>query len=102
MVQKNAIEIAKEYLQLLKTKKYVIKQAFLFGSYSNGVPDEYSDIDIALVIEGIKNEFEEQVELMKIRRQVDLRIEPHPFSPADFDKTNPFVNEILRKGTRLV
>jgi hypothetical protein len=35
---------------------------------------------------------------MKLRRKIDLRIEPHPFMISDFIKENPVVNEILKSG----
>ncbi len=39
-----------------------------------------------------------QLELMKIRRKIDSRIEPHPFREKDFIKSNPVVYEILKYG----
>ena len=35
------------------------------------------------------------MELMRLRRKIDSRIEPHPFREKDFNITNPVVNEIL-------
>ena len=46
----------------------------------------------------LSNSFTTQVELMKISRKFDTRIEPHPFEESDFNTTNPFANEILNKG----
>lgn len=34
--------------------------------------------------------------LMKIRRTIDSRIEPHPFKENDFVLSNSLANEILR------
>ena len=39
-----------------------------------------------------------QIELMKLRRIIDLRIEPHPFTANDFNSSNPVVNEIMKYG----
>jgi hypothetical protein len=42
-----------------------------------------------------------QLELMKLRRNIDLRIEPHPFSENDFVNPDPLVTEILTFGLEL-
>lgn len=62
---------------------------------------EDSDIDIAAVFNNIADPFDLQLELMKIRRQYDMRIEPHVFRSADFEKSNPLAAEILSSGTEL-
>ena len=92
-----AINIARAYVNLI-SDKYDIKQTFLFGSYAKGTNNEDSDIDIAVVINDTTDIIDTQIELMKLRRKIDLRIEPHPFKMADFIKNNPVVNEILNHG----
>ena len=67
----------------------------LFGSYVKGTPREDSDIDIAIVFSDYDNRLDRQVELMKLTRQIDTRIEPHPFRENEFNISNPFVNEIV-------
>lgn len=37
-----------------------------------------------------------QLELMRLRRKIDSRIEPHPFRESEFEISNPIVNEILK------
>ncbi len=39
-----------------------------------------------------------QLDLMRIRRKIDSRIEPHPFREKDFEIANPLVNEIIKHG----
>jgi hypothetical protein len=53
---------------------------------------------MAIVFDHLSDSFDMQVELMKIRRKFDTRIEPHPFSQADFNASNALANEILRNG----
>ena len=43
-----------------------------------------------------------QVELMKLGRKIDTRIEPHPFDESDFNSSDPFAHEILSKGIQVV
>jgi predicted nucleotidyltransferase len=96
---------------LQKVKDYVkysidttpgIKKVNLFGSHARGTQSENSDIDIAFVFDSISDTFDLQVELMKKRRYFDTRIEPHPISSVDFNKSNPLATEIMKHGFEIV
>jgi predicted nucleotidyltransferase len=100
MDKSEAIKVAEKYLEYISAK-FAIQSAILFGSYAKGTNHEDSDIDIAIVIRNVNDIFDTQVELMKLRRNIDLRIEPHPFEFSEFNRTNPVVNEILKHGIRL-
>ncbi len=102
MDQRTAIEIVKRYINYLVDNKFNVQKAYLFGSYANEKYHEDSDIDLAVVISNLSNRFITQVELMKISRKFDTRIEPHPFEESDFNRTNPFANEIINKGIQIV
>ncbi len=101
MDQSAAIEIAKKYINFLKRNKFNIQRVYLFGSYAAGKYHEDSDIDLAIIMRNLSNSFVTQVELMKISRQFDTRIEPHPIEESDFNPTNPFAHEILNKGIQI-
>ena len=92
-----AIAIARAYIDSI-SDKYDIKATFLFGSYAKGNYHNDSDIDITVVVKGTNDIIDTQIELMKLKRKIDLRIEPHPFNEGDFTKNNPVVNEILKYG----
>jgi hypothetical protein len=57
-----------------------------------------SNIDIAVILKDYNNLIDTQLDLMRIRRNIDSRIEPHPFREKVFDITNPIVNEIVKYG----
>ena len=101
MDQRVAIKIAEKYVNYLKNNKFTVQKAYLFGSYVSGKYSEDSDIDLAIVLDTLPNSFTTQVELMKISRKFDTRIQPHPFEESDFNTTNPFANEILNKGIKV-
>ena len=101
MDQRVAIKIAEKYVNYLRNNKFTVQKAYLFGSYVSGNYNEDSDIDLAIVMDTLPNSFTTQVELMKISRKFDTRIEPHPFEESDFNTTNPFANEILKNGIRI-
>ena len=44
---------------------------------------------------------ETQIAMMKLRRNIDLRIEPHPFVVQDFQSSNPVVYEIMKYGIEI-
>ncbi len=96
-----AIKIAKKFIEFLKDKKYRIVNAYLFGSYSKGNFNENSDIDLAIILEGCKNYYDAQIDLMKLRRNFDLRIEPHTFSNEDTKDSDPLLNEVLKTGIKI-
>jgi predicted nucleotidyltransferase len=90
-----------QYYNLHISHKYIILQAFLFGSFAKGTNNDDSDIDIAIVINNVSDIIDAQIEMMKLRRKVDLRIEPHPFIVSDFNRNDPLVDEILKHGIKI-
>lgn len=97
MDKTEALKIALEYVSSISSK-YDIHQAILFGSFAKGTSHDDSDIDIAIVVNNQIDIIDAQMDLMKLRRKIDLRIEPHPFLIDDFNSANPVVNEILKYG----
>ena len=100
MANQSVIDIAKRYIQSIP-ENMELKKAYLFGSYANGNEHIDSDIDIALVIGKMDDFFSVQMQLMRLRRSIDLRIEPHPISEEDFNGQNPFAYEIEMTGIEL-
>jgi predicted nucleotidyltransferase len=97
MDKREAIEIAERYASLVKSKFDYVK-IVLFGSYAKGNFNEDSDIDIAVILKDYNNLIDVQLDLMRLRRSIDSRIEPHPFRERDFEITNPVVHEIVKYG----
>ncbi len=100
MDSSDALNKAKIYAGLITATLHP-KQIFLFGSYAKGNYHADSDIDIAVVFEDYTDSMEMQLELMRLRRKVDSRIEPHPFRIRDFHASNPIVHEIVTYGQEI-
>lgn len=100
MDKNEAIKIAERYVDFVG-KRYKIENAILFGSFAKGTYHPDSDIDIAIVFKSIDDIIDLQIELMKMRTDDDLLIEPHPFSKVDFKMSNPVVSEILKSGIEI-
>ena len=82
MDKNDALNLARQYAALIKTN-YDCKQIFLFGSYTKATYHDESDIDIAVILKEFENPIDIQLELMRLRRKIDSRIEPHPFREKD-------------------
>jgi uncharacterized protein len=95
------ISVLTEYLKAIPKDRFDLSKAYLFGSYARNNQHEESDIDLALVIRNLSDPFLAQVELMKLRRKFDLRIEPHPFNETEFSIQDPLVFEILKYGQEI-
>lgn len=78
-----------------------VEAAYLYGSQARGTATRWSDIDVAVISPDFGDLFQERLLLMRLAAQVDDRIEPHPFRPADFDPAAPLVGEIRRTGVRV-
>ena len=102
MVKRKPPETAIKYINFLRKGNPKIIKAYLFGSYAKGNEGPDSDMDIAIIFEDFPDSFDMQVDLMKLRRKFDTKIEPHPFRKVDFNLSNPIANEILKTGLEIV
>ena len=100
MDKRQALKIAKRYIKSV-ARRYPFEKVFLFGSYVTGTNHEDSDIDLAIVFNTVDDIIDMQADLLRMRTDNDLMIEPHPFSLSDFDVSNPVVYEIVKNGVEL-
>lgn len=83
-----------------KLKLYDPKKIILFGSRAYGNPSEDSDIDIAIIKNTTKSFHERLIDLRRLVRTttpIDFFVFTEKEIAAKKD-TNPFLEEILRKG----
>jgi predicted nucleotidyltransferase len=91
-----------QYIDALKQRNIHVAGSFLFGSYVKGNPSEWSDIDVAILTDKfIGDSFDFRFLLMKIARDIDADIEPHPFLVDEFNEDNPAAAEILSTGEKI-
>ena len=102
MDKNKASEVARRYVDFLRKNIPNIKKVYLFGSYAKGNTNVDSDIDLAIVFENLSDTFDMQVQLMKLRRKFDNRIEPHAFRESDFEISNPLAMEILSNSIEIL
>ena len=103
IIDKEIMDIVNKYVKVILAN-YKVKAIILFGSYSKGTNHEDSDIDIAIITDDIKckDVFDEQINMKKLRRGIDYRIEPHLIEVNDFDNVEtPFVEEVINTGIKV-
>ena len=77
-VREIALKCAEEVKKVLNPAKTI-----LFGSYVNGTPWEYSDIDIAVVMDDYQGDwYDTATMLFALRESVSFYIEPHLLDEA--------------------
>lgn len=95
MDKEQAIELAKKYKAMV-AERLPLKALYLYGSYSKGNYREDSDIDIAVVVESLSdNYFDDTPLLWKLRRRISNLIEPVLLTE---DMDNPLYRDITKTG----
>ena len=95
MDKEQAIKLAQEYKKVL-LEKMPVKALYLYGSYSKGNYTEESDIDIAVVVDRLSDDYFEDTPLLwKLKRKISNLIEPVLLTE---DKNNPLYADILKTG----
>lgn len=99
MGKNEAIEKVKKYADTI-ILEFNPNMIVLFGSYAKGTEKEYSDIDVAVIVDEIKGNYLDVLsKLYKMRRKIDVRIEPHIFESGNDD--SGMLHEILTTGNIL-
>ncbi len=96
MDKEQAITLARQYKEAI-SKQLPIKALYLYGSYSKGNYNADSDIDIAVVVDKLSdNYFDDTPLLWRIRRKISNLIEPVLLTE---DSNNPLYADIVKTGT---
>jgi predicted nucleotidyltransferase len=101
-MDKSVNETVAQYAKNVKTR-FNPKAVYLYGSYAKGTAREDSDIDIAVVFEGLDNSAYMDVfgNLFVIAADVDARIEPNLIiDDGDNDKYS-MLYEVQRTGVEI-
>ncbi|MDR2043793.1 MAG: nucleotidyltransferase domain-containing protein [Clostridium sp.] len=89
-------EIAARYAEEVR-KVLAPNAVILFGSYVNGNPHEWSDIDIAVVVNGFSGNWLETASMLcGLSWNISLDIEPHLLDESE-DKSG-FVEHVIKTG----
>lgn len=99
MDKREALIISKKYAE--EVRKTIEPEAiYLYGSFANGMPHEYSDIDIAIIVDNLKeNKKDISVKLWRIADNVNDIIEPILLDRKK-DRAS-FINEVIETGIQI-
>jgi predicted nucleotidyltransferase len=97
-------KIIRNYAKTLKARDFPVSAMYLFGSYAKGNAHKWSDIDVAVVSNKLKRNYEKNRTIIRnICLDVDTRLEPHTFTEKEFmDNSNPMSYEIRKTGIKVV
>lgn len=90
------------YLSALEADGVPVQAAYVFGSWINGKPNRWSDIDVCIISPAFRT-WKTKVELLaKAQTEDFLTIEPHGFHPNDFQPdNNPLAHEVIEHGIKV-
>lgn len=96
------MEIVQKYVETI-CENYNVYAIILFGSYAKGTSNDDSDIDIAVITDDFNNDIiDEELNLMRLRRSIDTRIEPHLIRIQDYKEAGtPFIREVIDTGIKV-
>ena len=99
----SAINLIKKYIVRLRENNISVERVLLFGSYIKGTPREDSDIDIAVISSAFKGDrYSDRRLIVPLRRGIDSRIEPIPFTPEDYAEGGMLIDEIKSTGQEIL
>ena len=102
IIENGIKDIILKYISVI-TQYYNVEAIILFGSFAKGTNTEDSDIDIAVILKDSNLDvIDEELNLMRLRRKIDTRIEPHIIRIEDYKNVvTPFVKEVIETGIKV-
>ena len=97
------INLIKEYILRLKENNISVEKVLLFGSIMKGTSREDSDIDIDVISSSFKGDrYSDRRIIVPLRRGIDSRIDPIPFTPEDYAQGGILIDEIKSTGQEIL
>jgi len=94
--KKDALGIVKDYAEAVR-QKFSVRKIILYGSHAKGLARKDSDIDVAVVLDSIEDDYLSTGALLfKLSRDIDLRIEPVLVEQGN--DVSGFLDEITKTG----
>ncbi len=95
MDKEQAIKLAQRYKAAV-AERLPLKALYLYGSFSKGTYHADSNIDIAVVVESLNDDYFADTPLLwKLKRKISNLIEPVLLTE---DESNPLYSDIIKTG----
>lgn len=97
-------KIIRNYAKVLRARNFPVSSMYLFGSYAKNKANKWSDIDVAVISNKLRRNYERNRTMIRnICLDVDTRLEPHTFTEEDFkNDADPLAYEIRKTGIRII
>ena len=96
MTQNEVLDIVREYKQVIAPLFDGKVKVYLYGSYSKGNPNPWSDIDVAVIIPTLEGDWLKlSIALNRNVRKVSLLIEPVLMAE---DRWSPLYDDVMQTG----
>ena len=100
------IQMAKEFLDRIR-QRYDVRDAYLFGSFAKGTPAEYSDVDLAIVLDSSsqfeESLFDDQFMIFHEAQEFNSRLEVVCFRKEKFDQDGgALARRVKEEGIKLL
>ena len=92
-----ALDLVRQYKQVIMPRFNGQAKVLMFGSYSKGNPNPWSDIDVAVIVPAVAEDkwLETSVALGKDSDKVSLLIEPVLMAE---NRWSPLYDDVMRTG----
>ena len=104
MLTRNAaIEIVDNYASEIKALGVHLRTVILYGSFAKGTQHQWSDIDVAMAadeFEGLPTDIYHFASIA-IKKPY-IRIEPNTYPTDYFNEGDPFIEEIIKTGIKIL
>lgn len=100
MDKKAVLEIIKDFKNTLETTGVRVERIILFGSYANGVPHEWSDIDLVIISPDFVNKgLWERIKMVSKAISIVFQpIEAILMTPEEWERGDSMIVEFAKKG----
>jgi len=100
------IKIATGFLDLLR-QSCAVRQAYLFGSFAKDRAKEYSDVDLAVILDSLESSegspFDECFEIFHKAQEYNSLLEVVCFTQEEFDRDGGTLARVIKEeGIRLI
>lgn len=102
-IDSKIIEKIKNFAVELEKENIRVQQLYLFGSFAKSENGQFSDIDLAVVSDDFSGiRFNDYDKFISSILKIDRSIEPIAFRMQDTYEDLFFINEIQKKGIRII
>jgi predicted nucleotidyltransferase len=100
MDKRAVLEIIRKFKVLLENGGMQVEKIILFGSYANGNPHEWSDIDLVVVSPDFENVglWERIKMISKAICEIFEPIEAIPMTPEEWERGDSMICEFAKRG----